>query len=186
MSVSRVRKSEVASANSSQKGLDIRPFVGGRSCIPLDADMGTSSTGASSGLLVLVHRGEKGVAVVTCLRRRCNHCTTAVRQGLQASPCGSAAFRSRRHSWPDQRCRLTACRIDGMPISTHTLGRGSAAATARLTASITSRCSHAAKRSNRCAATEQVRRQRRYWQLADSDDASSTTERLVNHRDVRQ
>tara|TARA_B110001454_G_scaffold213757_1_gene232461 strand:- start:66 stop:248 length:183 start_codon:yes stop_codon:yes gene_type:complete len=27
---------------------------------------------------------------------------------------------------------------------------------------------------------------RRYWQLADSDDASSTTERLVNHRDMRQ
>ncbi|WP_428022059.1 hypothetical protein [Aquabacterium sp.] len=27
---------------------------------------------------------------------------------------------------------------------------------------------------------------RRYWQLADSDDASSTTERLVNHCDVRQ
>ena len=116
MSVSRVQKSEVASANSRQKGLDIRPVVGGGSCIPLDADMGTRSTGGSYGLLVLVHRGEKGVAVVTCLRRRCRHCTIAAHQRLKVSPCGSAAFRSRRHSWPDQRCRLTACRIDGMPM----------------------------------------------------------------------
>jgi hypothetical protein len=47
-------------------------------------------------------------------------------------------------------------------------------------------------RSHACAHGAEPSRERlsnatrRYWQLADSDDASSTAERLVNHCDLRQ
>jgi hypothetical protein len=59
-------------SNFSQKGREVRPVSDGGACDRLDAEAGAMSTGNSCGLLVLVHRGEKGVAVVTCLRRRCS------------------------------------------------------------------------------------------------------------------
>lgn len=108
-----------ASPYASQKVPDIQPFSAGGSCLPLDADVSTRSTGDSYGLLVPIHRGEKGVAVVTCLRRRCSHCTTPVRQGLKASPCRPTAFRSGRCRWPDQRAVSPHAASMACPCSTH-------------------------------------------------------------------
>ena len=73
-----------------------------------------------------------------------------------------------------------------MPIGPHCLTGGPAPAfvldTMAGAVSPERRCPGGCSHGSICPGAMPGQRARRYWQLADSDDASSTTERLVNHR----